>query len=741
MAEVTSTPPPPGTQPSGGQGPQQTTGPRTATDGATADEHKPSQEQTSAETEKAKARFDPAVAVSPSLAHLEPGQEIRGDIVHVDGEGRPVLETTDARYALEPDAGLKKDENIAILIETVEKQAIGRLIEKDGERLETPVRVALTLVALHRTPEALPENDAARRQAIPLSYAAPTGAVGGTTTEFDFETSALALPESGIPAHGAAPGPSVPLADPQSASAPVTQVNEDNYAVQKGKKASATLSGSLLKATEQTDTPVPGLPGATVVYAQTSDVVAGQPATAAPSLPQAVLRGGPTQSALPDLLLPGSQLAARLVAATDGAPARQGLGNLKPGDAVTLTVLAAGAEQANLAQSKAFVGVITSAVEIASSAKDVTGLGLIAEAGKEPTEENKAAKGGPDGIERRAGERTGSRSDSHYIKSPAGAFLFRSTEKIAIGTKLTLAATPGFPEALKAPASHAGATPSTSPASNEAPATPVTATAAPVQETATPAAQQQTAAPPATPPQALPPLVSYPTAWPLVDEIIEAVAAAEPAAAKAMAPRISAPGARLSSGLMFFLSALRLQSPRHWIGEQAARALEAKGKGGLLNKLKEEFTRLARFSSDTPGADWRPFLIPLQTESGTQAIALLTRPHHEDGDGTPREGDGADDEEELSENQRFLLEIKLSALGPLQLDGLMRPERLDMVVRAGNGLTHQMRDDLRNIFESATGAAGLKGGLWFEPLSESPVDVARVLADALPGDHDARTLV
>jgi hypothetical protein len=241
----------------------------------------------------------------------------------------------------------------------------------------------------------------------------------------------------------------------------------------------------------------------------------------------------------------------------------------------------------------------------------------------------------------------------------------------------------------------------------------------------------------------LPPLVSYPTTWPLVDEMIEAVTAA-PAAEQgvfsALAPRISAPGARLSSGLIFFLSALRLQNPRAWIGEQSARALEAAGKSGLLARLKEEFARLGRFSADNPGADWRPFLIPLQTEQGTHAIALLTRPHHEEDDAAPGE-DGGGDDEDLTENQRFLLEVKLSALGPLQLDGLMRPERLDMVVRAGDMLTGAMRDDLRVIFEGATGAVGLKGSLAFEPMDRSPVDVARVLAQALAGDHDARTLV
>jgi hypothetical protein len=68
-----------------------------------------------------------------------------------------------------------------------------------------------------------------------------------------------------------------------------------------------------------------------------------------------------------------------------------------------------------------------------------------------------------------------------------------------------------------------------------------------------------------------------------------------------------------------------------------------------------------------------------------------------------------------------------------------------MVIRAGERLSGEMRDDLRAIFESATGAAGLKGSLAFEPMERSPVDIPRLLAQAqsntLAGDHDPRTLV
>lgn len=743
MSEVTSTPPPPGTQPSGrqGQGPQHVTGPRTSTDGANTEEQKSAQEQAPQESEKSTARFDTAVSVSPALAHLEPGQEIRGDIVRIDGEGRPVLETREAAYALEPDAGLRKNDRIAILIETVEKRAIGRLIEKAGHRLEIPVSVRLTLLSLHRTPEVLPEDQGAHTKNRPPRYDAPAGHASGNAAEFDFDSSALALPDSGIPAHGAAPGAAV---------VPAPEKPDAAVVLPKGKKTPANLTSTLLKAGEQAATTLPAAPGATRVYAQTfggndagapsgnalsTSSLAGQPLAAAPSVPHAELKGGPVQAApvqVASVLRPGNQLIARLVAATDGAPARQGLGNIVTGDSVTLTILAQGAEQANLAGSQVFVGIITSGAEIAASARDITGLGLIADGEEATPAPPQAAAAGPEGVDRRAAPRTGPRSDRHYIKSPAGAFLFHAAENIAIGTRITLTATPGLPSTPQAGAPQAGAAAAPVATQASSPVTQPQGQATQAQPTETP------------PPAALPPLLSYQAAWPLVDEMIEAVAAADPAAAKALAPRISAPGARLSSGLLFFLSALRMQSPRAWIGVQTTRALEAKGKGNLLARLKEEFTRLGRFSADTPGADWRPFLIPLQTEQGTQAIALLTRPHHEEGDNASPDDDGGDDED-LTENQRFLLEVKLSALGPVQLDGLMRPERLDMVVRAGDLLTAAMRDDLRNIFESATGAAGLKGALSFEPLSRSPVDVSRVLAQAqlhaLAGDHDARTLV
>lgn len=740
MAEVTSTPPPPGTQPnsSQGRGPQHVTGPRTSTDGANTQEQKSAPEHKTGETNKSTSRFDTAVAVSPSLAHLQPGEEIRGDILRIDGEGRPVLETPNAVYALEPDADLRKNDHIAILIERVEKRAIGKLTEKAGERLETPVSVRLTLISLHQNPQLPPGAETAHSADRPPGYGAPTGLAGGSAAEFDFATSALALPEGGIAAHGATPaGAGVAAAQPaQEAPVPAT-----------GKRAPATLASTLIKVGERAQPALPVAPQATRIYAQTfagEDAAAlpgGKPGTsggvgAAPSLPHTAPAGGPVQASLAaatepqGILRPGNQFTARLVAASEGAPARQGLGNIAAGDSITLTVLAAGAEHANLAHSRAFVGVITSAAEIAASAKDITGLGLAS------PEENPTAVArpetpvtSPEGVERRAAPRSGPQSDKHYIKSPAGAFLFHAAEKIAIGTHITLT---GSPAAAPTGAVDAAQSLAQSPAAPRA-ATPAAA-ALPQDQ----AVQSPAPGVPNTP--ALPPLVSYPAAWPLVDEMIEAVAAADPAAASSLAPRISAPGARLASGLLFFLSAVGMQNPRRWIGEQAARALEAGGKGNLLVRIKEEFARLGRFSADAPGADWRAFLVPLQTEHGTGAIAILTRPHHEEDEGKSGGKDGNDDED-LTENQRFLLEVKLSTLGPVQLDGLMRPERLDMVIRAGNMMTPAMQQDLRQIFENATTAAGLQGGLSFEPLSQSPVDVARVLAEALPGDHDAGAVV
>ena len=52
--------------------------------------------------------------------------------------------------------------------------------------------------------------------------------------------------------------------------------------------------------------------------------------------------------------------------------------------------------------------------------------------------------------------------------------------------------------------------------------------------------------------------------------------------------------------------------------------------------------------------------------------------------------------------------------GPMQLDGLVRGKRFDLILRSTRALPSVMRADLTRILDDALGATGMEGSLVFE---------------------------
>jgi hypothetical protein len=112
---------------------------------------------------------------------------------------------------------------------------------------------------------------------------------------------------------------------------------------------------------------------------------------------------------------------------------------------------------------------------------------------------------------------------------------------------------------------------------------------------------------------------------------------------------------------------------------------------------------MARFAAQPASGDWRAFLIPVFDGTAVQFARLYTKRN--------RRGPRARSD---SETTRFLLELELSRIGAMQLDGLVRPQRLDMIIRTHEPLSADMRIDLTGIFADSLEAAGYAGGLSFQ---------------------------
>jgi len=153
-------------------------------------------------------------------------------------------------------------------------------------------------------------------------------------------------------------------------------------------------------------------------------------------------------------------------------------------------------------------------------------------------------------------------------------------------------------------------------------------------------------------------------------------------------------GAQLAGTLLFLTGALYHGS---WPGAAVSSALQQSGQGKLAQRLAADITALRRLSDDASTGDWRVLTLPLLSGNVPLAVRLYLQ----------RRKPGPE------EALHFALEIELSRLGPVQLDGLLRDNRLILVARSHRELEPELRQELKEAFAQALAGTGFSGDLSF----------------------------
>ncbi|QCO17761.1 hypothetical protein D3869_21460 (plasmid) [Azospirillum brasilense] len=207
--------------------------------------------------------------------------------------------------------------------------------------------------------------------------------------------------------------------------------------------------------------------------------------------------------------------------------------------------------------------------------------------------------------------------------------------------------------------------------------------------------------------------------WPAMRQLLTALAGVDRSAAQALIGTVMPqPNRKLGAAMSFFLSAIRGGDARGWLGDDAASALEKSGQGSLLSQLEREFRSLQQQAGDPLPGDWRPYTLPMMDANGLLPIKLHIHPINSEEDGkTGRKGG--------DKGSRFLLDLDLSRLGPMQLDGLVQPNRFDLILRSHTPLAPEIRLDLIQIFADSIRAVGYIGGLSFQSGAKCWVKLTR----------------
>jgi hypothetical protein len=155
-------------------------------------------------------------------------------------------------------------------------------------------------------------------------------------------------------------------------------------------------------------------------------------------------------------------------------------------------------------------------------------------------------------------------------------------------------------------------------------------------------------------------------------------------------------GAQLAGTLLFLLGAL---GTGNWPGARAASVLDRAGRGDLRLRLDAEMDEVRRLAQP-PTGDWHVFVLPLLDGAALRAVRLYLR---RNSGGNTRPEDGT----------RFVLDVEMSRLGALQLDGLVRHKRLDVMLRSHRELAAALRQEIAAVFRDTATAAGFVGEIVF----------------------------
>lgn len=184
----------------------------------------------------------------------------------------------------------------------------------------------------------------------------------------------------------------------------------------------------------------------------------------------------------------------------------------------------------------------------------------------------------------------------------------------------------------------------------------------------------------------------------------------------------------LPSSLLSFVSALRGGDFRNWLGKGNAKWLEDNGHGDLLKKAEGEFSSLAKQFTEAPTQNWQTLFFPLAVGGQLEQVRLFVKKdrNQETNDGVRKD----------SEDTRFVLEMDLSQLGQMQMDGFVRRQeksvQFDLVIRSQTPLTKEVQQNISQIYNDAGEITGYQGSINFQTVKDFPVNP---MEDIMENNH------
>jgi hypothetical protein len=206
-----------------------------------------------------------------------------------------------------------------------------------------------------------------------------------------------------------------------------------------------------------------------------------------------------------------------------------------------------------------------------------------------------------------------------------------------------------------------------------------------------------------------------PDGWPALSSAADVLAQADRQAAEQLIRMIPQANPRLAAAMAALSGAVRSGDFKVLGSDGVIKGLDKAGRRDLADRLKRDFQELTDEAQRPRGnGDWQVVTLPFAHGADIDPIHLYVQRHKEEEE---KGGKG--------QEQRFILEIRMSNLGRIQFDGLIQRDtkRFDLIIRTGEPLGAEICRDIGGIFAECGQLTGTKGTVNFQsgrPFVELP---------------------
>ena len=173
---------------------------------------------------------------------------------------------------------------------------------------------------------------------------------------------------------------------------------------------------------------------------------------------------------------------------------------------------------------------------------------------------------------------------------------------------------------------------------------------------------------------------------------------------------ISKPGKNLTASLAYFLGAVRAGQATNWTGnlfnDQAFSNRER-----FLEQFQDDFNFMQR-ASEPSDTGWRGFFLPLLDENHLSIIQFFIRHEHHRKHHAKTKND--------NDTVQFLVEVNLTTIGTMQIEGRIKSKELDLVIRTRKVLKRPLKQGIERVLINTLTTSELTGKLTFRVYSRLP---------------------